>query len=195
MDNKGNLLIPLYFHNTNTGNITLCNVQSIDQDGNKLFVKGGLVGGAFCTLGDVLASDTIFVCEGYATGASIYESIAGKHPVIISFNADNMVKCASIVRTLYLQHRLIFCADDDKAAEIKTGKNTGLQAAEQAADIAQGELISPDFGNDERTTTGELTDYNDLHAHFGLDVVKAQLVHALNRPRPKVITDTHGGYT
>lgn len=195
VDNKGNLLIPLYFHNTNTGNITLCNVQSIDQDGNKLFVKGGLVGGAFCTLGDVLASDTIFVCEGYATGASIYESIAGKHPVIISFNADNMVKCASIVRTLYPQHRLIFCADDDKAAEIKTGKNTGLQAAEQAADIAQGELISPDFGNDERTTTGELTDYNDLHAHFGLDVVKAQLVHALNRPRPKVITDTHGGYT
>ncbi|AKG12269.1 DUF5906 domain-containing protein [Moraxella bovoculi] len=190
-DTHGNLLIPLYFHNTNTGNITLCNVQSIDQDGNKLFVKGGLVGGAFYTLGDVLSSDTIFVCEGYATGASIYESIAGKHPVIISFNADNMVKCASIVRTLYPHHRLIFCADDDKATEIKTGKNTGLLAGEQAAHTAGGEVISPDFGGDERTATGELTDYNDLHMAFGLEVVKAQMIHALNRPRPA----TTDGYT
>lgn len=195
VDTHGNLLIPLYFHNTDTGNITLCNVQSIGADGNKLFVKGGLVGGAFFTLGDVLASDTIFVCEGYATGASIFEALDGSYPVIITFNADNMVKCASIVSALYPQNRLIFCADDDKATEIKTGKNTGLLAGEQAASTAGGEVISPDFGDGKRSETGELTDYNDLHAHFGLDVVKAQLVHALNRPRPKIIMDTHGGYT
>ncbi|OOR89817.1 DUF5906 domain-containing protein [Moraxella bovis] len=194
-DTHGNLLIPLYFHNTNTGNITLCNVQSIGADGGKLFVKDGLVGGAFYTLGDVLASDTILICEGYATGASIFEVLAGSYPVIITFNAPNMVKCSSIIRTLYPQNRLIFCADDDKATEIKTGKNTGLLDAAEAAKIAAGEVISPDFGGDERTTTGELTDYNDLHAHFGIEVVKAQLVHALNRPRPKIIMDTHGGYT
>lgn len=194
-DDKGNLLIPLYYHNTQTGNITLCNVQSISADGGKLFVKDGLVGGAFYTLGDVLSGDTILICEGYATGASIFEALGSIYPVIITFNADNMVKCASIIRTLYPQHRLIFCADDDKATEIKTGKNTGILAAKEAVKIATGEHISPDFGDDEHTTTGELTDYNDLHAHFGMDVVKAQLVHALNRPRPKVITDTHGGYT
>lgn len=184
VDDKGNLLIPLYFHNTSTGNITLCNVQSISADGTKLFVKDGLVGGAFYTLGIPLADETIFICEGYATGASIFESIAGKHPVIITFNADNLVKCSSIVRTLYTQSRLIFCADDDKATEIKTGKNTGLLAGEQAAHTAGGEVISPDFGGDKRAETGELTDYNDLHAHFGIDVVKAQITHALNRPRP-----------
>lgn len=195
MDQHGNLLIPLYFHNTNTGNITLCNVQSIDQDGNKLFVKGGLVGGAFFTLGDVLSSDTIFICEGYATGASIFEALDGSYPVIITFNADNMVKCASIVSALYPQSRLIFCADDDQAAEIKTGKNTGILAAAQAADIAQGECISPDFGDDERSETGEMTDYNDLHAHFGLEVVKAQMIHALNRPRPKAVDAQDNAHT
>lgn len=195
VDTHGNLLIPLYFHNTNTGNITLCNVQSIGADGGKLFVKDGLVGGAFYTLGDVLSSDTFFICEGYATGASIFEALGGAYPVIITFNADNLTKCASIVRTLYPQNRLIFCADDDKATEMKTGKNTGLLAGEQAASTAGGEVIRPDFGGDERTATGTLTDYNDLHAHFGLEVIKAQLVHALNRPRPKVSTDTHGGYT
>ena len=195
VDDKGNLLIPLYYHNTQTGNITLCNVQSISADGGKLFVKDGLVGGAFYTLGDVLSGDTILICEGYATGASIFEALGSIYPVIITFNADNMVKCASIIRTLYPQHRLIFCADDDKATEIKTGKNTGISAGDESATLTGSEVISPDFGDDERTTTGELTDYNDLHAHFGMDVVKAQLVYALNRPRPKVITDTHGGYT
>lgn len=195
VDTHGNLLIPLYSHNTNTGNMTLCNVQSIGADGTKLFVKDGLVGGAFYTLGDVLASDTTLICEGYATGASIFEALGGAYPVIITFNAPNMVKCASIIRTLYPQNRLIFCADDDKATDIKTGKNTGLHDATEAAKIATGEVISPDFADDERTTTGELTDYNDLHAHFGMEVVKAQLVHALNRPRPKIIMDTHGGYT
>lgn len=163
--------------------------------GGKLFVKDGLVGGAFYTLGDVLSGDTILICEGYATGASIFEALGSIYPVIITFNADNMVKCASIIRTLYPEHRLIFCADDDKATEQKTGKNAGILAAKEAVKITTGEHVSPDFGDDERTTTGELTDYNDLHAHFGMDVVKAQLVHALNRPRPKVITDTHGGYT
>ena len=185
VDTHGNLLIPLYFHNTNTGNITLCNVQSIGADGTKLFVKDGMVGGAFFTLGDTLSSDTIFICEGYATGASIFEAVTGSYPVIITFNASNMVKCASIVRTLYPQHRLIFCADDDKATEIKTGKNTGLLAGEQAASTAGGEVISPDFGDDERATAGTLTDYNDLHMAFGLDTVKAQITHALNHPRPK----------
>lgn len=195
VDDEGNLLIPLYYHNTKTGNITLCNLQSISADGKKLFVKNGLVGGAFCTLGDTARSDVIFIAEGYATSASIFESVGSHHATIITFDAGNMVKCASIIRTLYPQHRLIFCADDDKATEQKTGKNTGIQAAKEAAIIAKGEFISPDFGDDKRTTTGELTDYNDLHVHFGIDVVKAQINHALNRPRPKVITNTNDGYT
>lgn len=195
VDDRGNLLIPLYYHNTNTGNITLCNIQSISHDGKKLFIKDGLVGGAFFTLGDTARSDVIFIAEGYATGASIFEALGSIYPVIITFNADNMVKCASIVRTLYPQHRLIFCADDDKATEIKTGKNTGLMAGNESATLTGSEVISPDFGDDERTTTGELTDYNDLHAHFGMDVVKAQITHALNHPRPKKVADDNPTYT
>lgn len=190
VDKYGNLLIPLYFHNTNTGNITLCNLQTIDKEGKKLFIKGALVSGAFYTLGNILGSDTLFICEGYATGASIFEALGGLYPTIITFNASNMIKCAAIIRTLYPNHRLIFCADDDRATEQKTGKNTGIIDATQAAKIAKGEIISPDFGGDERTNTGELTDYNDLHAHFGIEVVKAQINHALNHPRPKQSDDT-----
>ncbi len=198
LDAYGNLLIPLYYHNTNTGNVTLCNLQTIDKDGKKLFIKDGLVGGAFYTLGDTARANVIFICEGYATGASIFEAMNEAYPVIITYNADNMMKCSCIIRTLYPQNRLIFCADDDKATEQKTGKNTGLVYAKESAMLTGGEVISPDFGDDERTLTGELTDYNDLHMAFGIDVVKAQITHALNHPRPKIDHQNMGqgaGYT
>lgn len=71
--------------------------------GGKLFVKDGLVGGAFYTLGDVLSGDTILICEGYATGASIFESLGSIYPVIIAFNADNMVKCARLLSARCIQ--------------------------------------------------------------------------------------------
>ena len=182
-DDRGNLLIPLYYHSTETGNITLCNVQSISQDGIKLYIKDALVGGAFFTVGDVADADVIFACEGYATGASIYESMDGRYPVIITFDAGNMVKCAPILRKLYPHQRLIFCADDDHATEIKTGDNTGIIKATESARIAHGEMIYPDFGDDARRATGELTDYNDLHNAIGIGALKAQMTHAINHPK------------
>ena len=57
-------------------------------------------------------------------------------------------------------------------------------AGRRCAEMVQAEFISPDFGVDARITTGELTDFNDLHCAFGLDVVKWQISHALNnKPR------------
>lgn len=185
VDSNNHLLIPLYYHNTTTGNITLCNLQTISADGDKRFIKDGLVSSCFYTIGTVpIGTGVIFVVEGYATGASIFEAMGQAYPVIVTFNAHNMVKCASIVRALYPSHRIIFCADDDFATAQKTGKNAGIDAAQQASAIASAEYISPDFGGDHRTTTGELTDYNDLHTAFGIDSVRAQISYALNRPMP-----------
>lgn len=186
IDDAGHLLIPLYYHNTKTGNITLCNLQTISETNDKRFLKGGLVNECFYTLGTVpVGNGVIFVTEGYATGASIYEAMGHSYPVIVTFNANNMIKCAPIVRALYPAHRIIFCADDDYATAQKMGKNAGIDAGQQASSLAKAEYISPDFGGDERTITGDLTDYNDLHKAFGLAVVNAQISHALNRPMPE----------
>lgn len=183
LDKWGNLLIPLYFHNHKTKVSTLCNIQSIDKDGNKLFMQGGLVGGAFCTLGNPTECDTLLVCEGYATGASLLLATGGQYAIIVAFNAKNMEKVAPTLRQLYPNHRLIFCADDDRATGEKTGKNAGILAATAGANIAHSEWISPDFKGDTRTDTGELTDFNDLHCVFGLDEVKRQLNLALKTPK------------
>lgn len=185
IDRHGKLLIPVYYHNTETGAITLCNVQSIDDNGTKLFVKDALKKEAFFVLsGGEQDNSVVFVATGFATAASIYMAMEYKHPVFVTFDDGNMINCAYKIRTLYPHSRLIFCADDDHKTALNTGKNSGLEAGRRCAEMVQAEFISPDFGGDARITTGELTDFNDLHCAFGLDVVKWQISYALNnKPR------------
>ncbi len=178
-ERTGNLLIPLYFQNPTTRNRTLCNIQSIDKDGNKRFMPDGLVKGAFCTIGDPAKTDTLLICEGYATGASLYLAMGNKAAVMVAFNARNVQKVTPIVRALYPNYRLLICADDDCATAAKTGKNDGIDFAKSAAQMAGAAWISPDFKGDARAHTGELTDFNDLHLVFGLDAVVAQISAAL----------------
>lgn len=190
LDKRGNLLIPLYFHNYKTGIKTLCNIQSIDKDGKKLFIKDGLVGGAFCTLGNPADTGTLLICEGYATGASLLLATGGQYAVIVAFNAKNMEKVAPTLRQLYPNHCLLFCGDDDKATAQKTGKNDGIHSATTSAQMTGGAWISPNFKGDTRTDVGELTDFNDLHLAFGLDEVTAQINTALANYQTVIINHT-----
>lgn len=190
-EHTGNLLIPLYFQNPTTRNSTLCNIQFIDKDGNKRFMPDGLVKGAFYTIGEPTKTDTLLICEGYATGASLYLAMGDTSAVIVAFNARNVQKVAPIVRALYPNHRLLFCADDDKATAQKTGKNDGIDFAKAAAQMTDAAWTSPDFGGDARADTGELTDFNDLHTAFGLDKVTAQINHALTNYHAAVAGDAN----
>ncbi len=52
----------------------LWSLQFIDSKGGKRFLKGGKKKGCFHTLGVLDTSSQIYVCEGYATAASLYEA-------------------------------------------------------------------------------------------------------------------------
>jgi putative DNA primase/helicase len=67
---------------------TLWSIQKIYDDGNKQFLKGGRKKGCFHVLGELAAHTETYVCEGYATGATIHEA-TGK-PVCVCFDAGNM---------------------------------------------------------------------------------------------------------
>jgi hypothetical protein len=67
----------------------ITSLQFISADGGKRLLKGGAVaGGAFEITGD----DTVVICEGFATGASIREATG--YSVIVAFNSDNLVAAA-----------------------------------------------------------------------------------------------------
>lgn len=161
-DANDNLIIPMYYHNTEKQQITLVNVQTIAPDSEKLFLKGGLVSGAYFTIGSpaMFGGGVILICEGYATGATVFDAMSYSLPVIVAFNANNLIPVAQSIRAQYPDHRIIIIADDDTATAIKMrdkaiaeGKepkplieyNTGIREARNAAIAISGEMVVPSF--------------------------------------------------
>lgn len=161
-DSNDHLIIPMHYYNASTKQTTLVNVQTIAPDSEKLFLKGGLVSGAYFTIGStaMFGGGIILICEGYATGATIFDAMSYSLPVVVAFNAHNLISVANAIRAQYPDHRIIICADDDSATatkmrdkDIAAGKqpkplleyNAGIRDARIAAAAVCGEVVVPNF--------------------------------------------------
>ena len=149
IDHHGNVLIPAVDENGK-----IWNLQTIEPDGTKYFIKGdtndsgewetggGRMGGLFFMIGEVQPDlyDRHIICiaEGYATGMSIH--MAETHPVAIAFVANNLPKVGAVLQQKYPNALFVYCADDDSAKE-----NTGLKYAQEAQAITGGIIVLPDF--------------------------------------------------
>ncbi len=143
----------------------LWNLQKIQPNGEKFFFPGGKVEGNFHTIGGKIdENETIYIAEGFATSASIFEAI-GK-PVVCAFNAGNLPKVAGDLKRKYPDAAFIICGDEDK----ETTGNPGRTKAEEAAKITLGTAVFPQF-----KSNGRGTDFNDLHQEEGIEAVKEQI--------------------
>lgn len=154
--NGGRLVLPMRVDGE------LCSLQFIAADGEKRFLPGGKVSGAYFSIGKP-EGGPVLICEGYATGASLHEATG--HAVAVAFNAGNLVPVAKVLRGKFQDARLILCADDDA----RTEGNPGLSKAKDAAQAVGGMIAVPDFGADRNH---ELTDFNDLAQAKGAGAVK-----------------------
>jgi putative DNA primase/helicase len=154
--NQGALVIPLH---ANDGDIH--SLQFINADGSKMFLSGGRIKGCYFIIGE--PQDIIYICEGYATGASIHEATGGA--VVVAFNAGNLKAVAQFIRAKYPAIKLVLCADDDTS-------KVGITKANEAARLVSASVVLPDFSNGR---TDKTTDFNDLHQLRGLAEVKRQL--------------------
>ncbi|MBL0338854.1 MAG: DUF3631 domain-containing protein [Rhodospirillaceae bacterium] len=163
-----NLLIPLY----DVGG-KLWTLQTIAQDGSKRFLPGGKKKACFHTLGLLKESNLLYVCEGFATGASIH--MATGIPTIIAFDAYNLDPVIEVVKSAYPEKTIIICADNDQWKELNVGK----EKAKAASANYNCQVVLPYFSPEclkivqEKETNP--TDFNDLHVLQGLDEVKNQL--------------------
>lgn len=152
------LLVPVKDIN---GSIT--GLQFINEDGEKKFLTGSKIDGCFHQIGEI--ETEVLICEGFATGATLHKA-TGK-PVVIAFNAGNLVAVAKEIRSQYPDISISICGDDDRFTE----KNPGRFYAEKAARMAHGGIIFPKFqGEDSKGT-----DFNDLAQSEGIETVKKQL--------------------
>lgn len=157
VDAAGGLIVPM----RDTAG-TLHSLQTITPDGEKRFLSGGRVKGCYHAIGKTKGG-RLFVCEGYATGASIHEATG--EAVAVAFNAGNLEAVAVALRAKYRALKITIAADDDYLTE----GNPGVTKATAAAQAVGGCVAVPDFGG---TRPDRATDFNDLHQVAGLDAVR-----------------------
>ncbi len=158
------LVVPIYLDEKITS------LQFINSVGSKKFLQGGRISGGSCLIGNIDEESPIFICEGYATGASIHEA-TGK-PVAITFNARNLTKVAKKLRDLYPNHPLIVAGDDDW----KTMNNPGKKSATEAAIAVSAKLVFPSFREPRQD---KWTDFNDMVQDQGLFITGITLDDAI----------------
>ncbi|MEA9996487.1 DUF5710 domain-containing protein [Pseudomonas sp. AA4] len=149
-------------------------LQYISPDGEKFLFKDAPKQGHFLVVGGALTADQpLLYAEGYATARSL--NLAIGHPVVMTIDAGNMVAVAKVLHEQFPDSTHLFLADFDHAK----AENKGLMMATLAAEQVGGQVLYPDFTDEEKARG--LTDYNDLHQSRGLDAVRSHVVPVLNQ--------------
>ncbi len=124
------LLIPM----RDAGGV-LHSLQFIDADGNKRFLSGGRKKGCYGLIGRL--AESLCIAEGYATAASIYDSV--RVPVAVAFDAGNLEPVAKAIRKKFPNVQITICADNDAV---------GMSKARDAATAVNAKLAIPPIEGD-----------------------------------------------
>lgn len=149
----GALLVPVFDFQKQ-----IYGLQQIYPNGQKRFLNGTDKKGHFYTFGSPV-ENTVLICEGYATAASLH--MATGYEMAVAFDANNLKSVAIALRQNRPGARLIMCADADV---------TGIEAARNAAASSKAEIKVPRFGY---LSAGK--DWNDLHVDEGIKAVRSQM--------------------
>jgi putative DNA primase/helicase len=142
----------------------LHSIQRIDAAGGKLYPQDALSAGCFHLLGS--PNRVVYVCEGYATAATIHEATGDA--AVAAFCADNLAPVVAAWRLKLPDVQIVIAADNDH----KTEGNPGLAKAQAAADVVGGIIVAaPDIAD----LPDGGTDWNDVAQKIGAHLVRERL--------------------
>lgn len=129
--------------------------------------------GSFCPFGDIRSAEFIYICEGFATAASVYMALKGRDNVAVAcvWDTSNILPGAQAVRRVNPNSNLVFAADRDINSDPRF-HNIGEKKAIQASNKLSNSIVRVvkfEMQND------KWSDFNDLHQFEGLDQVAKQL--------------------
>lgn len=155
---RGSVIVPLRKGDQLVG------LQFIDADGGKKFLTGTAKQGAYHLIGEVVAGVRLWIAEGYATAATVYQATGD--PVAVAFDAGNLLAVAEALRALHPVTPIVFAADDDSATE----GNPGVTKAREAAVAVAGRVVIPVLDGKPGL------DFNDVHVAKSLRAAREQLL-------------------
>ncbi len=154
---------------------------------NKHNVSGSKVSGAFYSFGELTADITkIYLAEGYADAASIFES-EGEVTLCV-FGKDNFKNVVKLLRKECPNARIIIVGDNDEAS------NNAITEVCKAYPNTL--VVFPDFtGIDTSKLEKPAKDVNDLYVLAGKAEVARQLALAAPLGRPTAPVQPRNGAT
>ncbi len=167
MRGESTLLVPI--ENPKFGFVGCQQIFKKDNKFLKFFTKGIRIQGSYSRLTnfDLKNEKLIYLAEGFATAASVYEA-TGK-PVVICFNCNNIIPAIASIRSVNKSVKIVIAGDDDH--EVIKPKNPGRHHADQATkQFSNCVSRFPKF-----QTPDGLSDFNDLHITESIEKVTEQL--------------------
>ena len=150
--NRHRLVIPLYFMSD------IINLQFISAEGEKRFLSGGQLVRCYSPIGKLTVNKPLYICEGWATGATIHLETGA--PVACAMSAKNLTPVALDFRArLGEAFPLIIAGDDDRESPVNPGRAAATEAA-----LAVGALVT--FPEWPKEAPQNLTDFNDLYVWY-----------------------------
>lgn len=174
--NSGELLIPV---RDSAGRIW--GLQKILPGGEKRFLSGMRKKGlcyAIPPREDKKKEKLVYVCEGFATAASVWEATGSC--VFVAFDAGNLLPLCLEIRKM-TDSEIIVAGDNDCWSK----RNVGGEKAEEAARAVNGKFTLPSF--DSRFQEQKSTDWNDFMMAYGLAATEKELVLNLQTPEKEPI--------
>lgn len=169
---KDSLVIPIY-----NSYKEIISIQFIDQTGDKRFLSGASKqGGLYVICEGIEKCDHLNICEGWATGMSLYEILG--EPIVVAFDAGSLKLIAQILRAKYPKHQIRFYADND----CDSRQNKGIEAATEAAKLVDNAIVLyPEWLDEARNPIKIKVDWNDIYyEHEGeVKMIKSKVEMAL----------------
>lgn len=132
-------------------------MQYIQEDGTKRFAKDSRKEACFHPVGGmdaVAAAPALVIAEGYATAATLAESLG--QATVAAFDSGNLPAVARALHEKFPDKPVIIAGDDDRHQVITQGTNPGRTKAEEAAKAVGGTAIFPIFAPGENSYPANL---------------------------------------
>lgn len=162
---KGELIIPIVSLEKK-----FLSYQRIMTSGKKLMATATSQKGGIYPIGMWLGNKTkrVYLCEGYATGATLYEAV--NDLVMVCFSIGNIIFVCEEILNNYPDVEIIICSDFDRSSKDQVGLINGLMLAYKH----KLKFLFPSS-----LTSG--SDWNDLYIQRGLDAVRNTIGNQMNK--------------